>query len=171
MLSRGAAGRNLAERLHPLVLEQLFYDFGARQSLARGCLELARAVALLARVLAHLLAKLGPFVKQGEAAGKPLLQDGELSDQRGLGGEHVADVAAELPDAGAVVRPQHAAAFGTAQRKRFIENITVRHGMALQFLPRATTPLSARLCPCKLETGCAACSPTGCSGRPRRARE
>src|SRR5215831_1962868 len=169
MLSRGAAGWTVAQRLHPLVLEQFFYDFGPRQSLARGCFEQARAVASLARVLAHLLAQLGAFVEQSEAAGKLLLQGGELGDQRGFGGEHVADMAAELHDAGAVVRPQHPAAFGAAKRQRFVENITVRHGMALQFLPRRANPLSARLYPCRLETGCAACPPTGCSGRPRRA--
>src|SRR5262249_36817327 len=111
-----AAGRNLAERLHPLVLEQLFYDFGAGQSLARGCFELARAVALLARVLAHLLAKLGPFVEQGEAAGELLFPDGELSDQRGLGGEHVADMAARFPCARAV--------FPAATRRRIRDSST-----------------------------------------------
>src|SRR5262249_4778438 len=135
MLSRGTAGRNLAERLHPLVLEQLFYDFRARWGLSRGCFDKARAVAVLARVLAHLLAKLGPFVEQREAAGELLFQDGELSDQRGLGGEHVADVAAELPDAGAVVRPQHAAAIGAAQRQGVVEDLTVTPGTGLPVLP------------------------------------
>src|ERR671936_638312 len=77
----------------------------------------------------------------------------EQRDLHGLGGEQVSDVTAELLDVAAVVRPQHAAAFGTAQRQRFVENITVSHGVALQLLRRATNPSSARRCSCRPETG------------------